>query len=124
MCNQKLYDDVKDVLDQFKFTYKGKLGTEDAVNALVQLILKQPKAYMHECSLLILAQHLTPFSPMSYWRKWKQWKSTPSSLNGTTIFRLADHNLLESSKPIPTLWPQTQVLPRDVLVLHYFIHST
>ena len=43
-----MYDDVKDVLDQFQFTYKDKRGTDDAVNTLVHLVLKhleQPKAY-------------------------------------------------------------------------------
>ena len=66
--------------------------------------------HMHERSLLILAQHLTPFIPMSYWRKWEQWKSTLLSLNGTILFWLvADHNLLKSTEPIPSLWPQTQI---------------
>ena len=42
-----MYDDVKDVLDQFQFTYKDKRGTDDAVNTLVHLVLKhfeQPSA--------------------------------------------------------------------------------
>ena len=42
---RKLYDDVKDALDPFQFTYKDKCGTEDAVSSLVHLVLKQTKAY-------------------------------------------------------------------------------
>ena len=53
--------------------------------------------HMHECPLLSLAQHLTPFSPMSYWRKWKQWKPTLLSLNGTILFWLADQVLFPVS---------------------------
>ena len=62
------YDDVKDVLDLCQFAFKDERGTHNAINTLGRFILKhleQPK----ECPLLSLAQHLTPFSPMSYWRK-------------------------------------------------------
>ena len=61
--------------------------------------------HMHSlCSLLVLAQHLTPFSPLFYWRKQKQSGSTFLALNGTIIFWLADHNLFgfESTEPIPS----------------------
>ena len=37
---RELYDDVKNVLDPFHFTYKDKRGTGDAVNTLVHLVLK------------------------------------------------------------------------------------
>ena len=68
---RELYDDVKNVLDPFHFTYKDKRGTGDAVNTLVHLVLKhldQPQAYAR-VFLLILAQHLIQFSHWSYWRK-------------------------------------------------------
>ena len=120
---RKLHDDIKDVLDLFQFTYKDKLATGYAVNTLVHLILKhlkQPKVYA--CMPFVdFSSAFNTIQPHVLLEKKKR-KSTFSSLNGTILFWLADHNLFESTKPIPSPSLQTQGCVSSPLLYTNFTH--
>ncbi len=120
---RKLHDDIKNVLDLFQFAYKDKLGTGYAINTLVHLILKhlkQPNAYA--CMPFVdFSSAFNTIQPHVLLEKKKR-KSTLSSLNGTILFWLADHNWFESTKPIPSPSLQTQGCVSSPLLYTNFTH--